>query len=940
MKKLFIYASMLLTGAMAYAGQSVPYNSDFYVGFSLDEGWQNVNKVSRYGVSWEALRDLTPELLELGIKGGAVKVYSNSQSRTADAWLISPAIDVVAGEEYTVSIMAKTTASYGETESLRVNMASSSEVDALKSGKVLIERGSYENLGAYETLSATFTADATGEVYFGVQCYSEPDMDHLYVTRFSITGGSEEGGGDKPVVDIEGKKLPYSCKFDNSSEFNKDWKSVAGQDAENTSAQWTMGWGNYANWDFTNGLKEDNWLISPALSVENAGTYAIDLNIWANGKLEVLLGTDPDDLTSFSVVTTYEDNEMKNSDDPLDRFMTQIETPGTYYLAFRACSESGTYMGHRIYEAGFKQSVVTPAVATDFKALPDFFDELSVSLSWVYPSLTNTGERLKEITKAELYRGDELIQTYYYPTVGGSWAYEDASVPAAGVYTYKLLVYGENGYDTDSEPASATTGYVGRPTYDLPGTMPLEFNKDLAPLFTIEDANNDGVTWNPDYDSYYFSFYSDNKDNREMDDYIASPYIHLGKGYYRLSVKVGGSNNIYEIGYVTDRHHQAQTFVNCATIDDDQYSSPSEREVIVAIPEEGDYCFAIHHTGSLVDPTRTYYYTVKFNYLALEEQQLLPGIATELVVVPAADNSLSATVSWTNPALDNANMPLTAISRAVIYRDDEKIAEITTGLTPGESSSYVDNTVPKVGEYTYSVEIYNENGKAEEDGPVASTWVGEGITGTYTTSTFEDWKTTGDNEWYYWELDYDDIFGFSKSWGDPLNAYAISPYFELEAGSSYEIKIESVGGGNLTARLNNGANTDVTTHSNIGEITPHDSDDTTHIFLINAVSSSAPTPAAANEDEGAATNATVPAGKNVFSLHANEIGTIKLKSFSITKRDAQTGITDINDDKAREIEAYYTLDGIRIDSADTPARGLYIIRYTDGTTRKVYISGK
>lgn len=394
-----------------YAGEPTPYTSDIYIDYTLDAGWSTVNNVRRGGISWTAT-GIDDEILAIGAKGGACKKYDSYQTNTADCWLISPAIDLKGGITYEVSIYAKTKTC---DECFRITAAGSSEMADLKAGTVVIDKKDYQNRNAYEKITGTFTPETDGEVVFGIQCYSEPDMDWLLVSRFNVSDPNAQGGGDDPVVTpVDGKTLPYKFDFKDSEAFAADWKSVAGSDAV-VSNSWTLGYSGYANWDFTNGKKEDNWLISPGLAVDKAGSYALDSKVYNNGKLEVLLGTDADDLTSFQLIATYENAPFPSDSDKPFRENINIETPGTYYIAYRACSEQGTYMGHRVYISGLKANVPAPAIVEDLKASPDFTDELSVDLSWTYPSLSNTGEPLTEIVKAELYRGEELIETFHYP---------------------------------------------------------------------------------------------------------------------------------------------------------------------------------------------------------------------------------------------------------------------------------------------------------------------------------------------------------------------------------------------------------------------------------------------------------------------------------------------------------------------------------------------
>lgn len=108
MKKtlLLMTAATALSGGFSLsAGKPVPYQSDFYIDYSLDDGWQTKNNVRRGGISWSAA-GISDDLLTLGAKGAAVKIYSSDHTQTADSWLISPAVDVTAGTEYTVKVYA------------------------------------------------------------------------------------------------------------------------------------------------------------------------------------------------------------------------------------------------------------------------------------------------------------------------------------------------------------------------------------------------------------------------------------------------------------------------------------------------------------------------------------------------------------------------------------------------------------------------------------------------------------------------------------------------------------------------------------------------------------------------------------------------------------------------------------------------------------------
>ena len=77
-----------------------------------------------------------------------------------------------------------------------------------------------------------------------------------------------------------------------------------------------------------------------------------------------------------------------------------------------------------------------------------------------------------------------------------------------------------------------------------------------------------------------------------------------------------------------------------------------------------------------------------------------------VTAVPADNNELSATISWTNPLYSINGSNLTEIEKMVVERSGEVICEVS-GVKPGEQMSFVDNKVPGFNYYNYSVYAVN-----------------------------------------------------------------------------------------------------------------------------------------------------------------------------------------------------------------------------------------
>lgn len=890
MKRIIInIAGLLLLGtAAANAGANIPYSSDLFVNFSPDEGWKLEKATTRSGNNWEQDRNSTGDQFAVaGATAGAMYVFHFDYA--ADTWLISPAFTLTQGVEYTIGIWSRTSANYGEKENYRIKVGKdASNASSLKAGTTLIEKSNYSNLGDFEQFTATFTPSETGEYHFGIQCYSEENEDHLYVTHFTVTDGSTGGGGttdpDTPDPDDPGndeiKTLPYSFDFSSKDIFDSEWTQKKGPGSTN-SATWNYNSSGWATLDAdSSSLSEDDWLISPAIKIEEAGTYGIDYRVWANGKMEIILGTDKNDLQSFNTIVKTIENSVYSTD--IIREVIEIETPGTYYVAFRACSESCQWMDQRVYYLGMKSEKPVPAAVTDLVALSDPNDGLSVSLSWTYPSLTNSGAALGSITSAELYRNGEVIKTFTDARPGSFTAYLDDEIESAGAYRYKVIVYNENGYDSDNANHEVSAGYVGKPSAEYPYSYNSASLSDLeVSMFTIEDANNDNVTWTYTTSYYGNKFTSELAEgSTEADDYLATPYVPLTAGYHKLTFTNGGQNQNFEMGYATNRHDLAGTFVMIGSASEG-YSS-DRHEFIVNIENAGDYVFVVRHSGA--KQYASYYKNLDVTGFSIAPSQCLPQIVSGLTATGTPDYAL---ISWTNPALDNAGLPLSEIDHIDILRNGTTIATLTNSaenrLLPGQECQYTDNSITEGGDYTYKVEVYNTNGKSEENAPEFTVYVGHGLPVPQASTDFHDWKVINNNNDYYdWYYNLDDEFVFSQYWGT-ADDYAMTPYIELEAGNAYQLDITmtTTNSDNYTLDIVAGQNYMPDMLAKVNEINLTKDEETTVSTYFKAVDAQNPAPTA--DEENDITYNMVPAGNNTFGLHATTMGQAKLISYSIEK---------------------------------------------------------
>jgi len=91
-----------------------------------------------------------------------------------------------------------------------------------------------------------------------------------------------------------------------------------------------------------------------------------------------------------------------------------------------------------------------------------------------------------------------------------------------------------------------------------------------------------------------------------------------------------------------------------------------------------------------------------FNFVPSEVYSNTPQAPTNINVVPAANNVLSADISWTNPTKTLSNLNLSVIDQIVVCRDGE-IIYTEDNVAPGANMTITDNSVPRFDGFVYSV---------------------------------------------------------------------------------------------------------------------------------------------------------------------------------------------------------------------------------------------
>lgn len=112
--------------------------------------------------------------------------------------------------------------------------------------------------------------------------------------------------------------------------------------------------------------------------------------------------------------------------------------------------------------------------------------------------------------------------------------------------------------------------------------------------------------------------------------------------------------------------------------------------------------------------------SVIYNYVPEEIYNATPNVPTNISATAAENYELSTTVTWTNPAITLTNQTLSGIDRIVVKRNNI-VVYTNDNVTPGETMTFEDNTIPCFDTYTYRV-------YAEVDGMIGESAYSNNVT--------------------------------------------------------------------------------------------------------------------------------------------------------------------------------------------------------------------
>lgn len=690
----------------------------------------------------------------------------------------------------------------------------------------------------------------------------------------------------KYVGPIAAQPIPWTSDFSTKDIFEATWTIIKGENSTATNSwafETSSYFGNSAKYYPGSGKREDDWLISPPVKFEKTGAYKVTLNLKytnRNTNFEVWLGNGYSVAAFTNKIGTITQLTSSATD---YSFVVFVDTPGEYNIGLHANAEtSASSTTYYLYSAKVDEYPIKPAQVNDLTAT---INGDKIDLAWTYPAKTNAGTNLDAISKAEITRAGTIVATIDNPAPGSAASWSDNN-PENGFNTYAVIIYGVNGA-ADGTPATATSDWFGDPTQPLPYSFNFKTSdKALFNLYTVVDANNDGYTWALGNNGVVLKMNS-TEDYSTSRDYLVTPPFDMEEGYYKVTYKARAPKGTsVALGLVSDIENVTGSFTQQAVYrPTNAYESTATSYIHVAATGKQHLAWKVADSFEKSDVV----YIVNVD---IEKIKIVPGVATDLKVTPDPDLALAATFEWKNPQGTNVEGVTTVLTKAIVYRNGTEIATITEGLAPGGTTTYADNDVPNAGCYTYSVEVYNANGKSESKAPsVDSPWIGAGIDVPYT-ADFNNWTIHNVNN-------------DKNKWGDPIAwsaqpsgasisctsnntapvDYAVSERINFVPKHVYDISFKSYTGiGNeapYTWHLTQGADTGYESQSLLAEIV------TTVVEPSGAQTTTLSFRAVEEGDENGADgfDGTIPAGVRCIGFHAFNKGAISVKSFSIVENE-------------------------------------------------------
>lgn len=336
--------------------------------------------------------------------------YTYSSVNAADDWLITPAVQLNVGRNYSLTFKASTASM---SERIQVRMGRSDKPGDME--EILVESIDIAKRSELELGNELFKVAHSGEWYIGFHAISDKDCDKLYVDDIEIydigaNGETEDPGTEPP----KGSPIPYSADMTQPDVFAGYTVVDANYDGRTWKYDPIF---NTTLYGYSPDRDADDWLITPPLTFESGKSYRLSVTAASRGKeypekFEARLGNGVDimsytqDLISpFEIVMNVGDPALRVQSAPFS-----VDKTGNYNIGIHALSVAN--MSDLLVNAIEVEEVYldAPCAVSNLEASADNTGNLKTTLSFNAPVKNYAGHPLTApITKIDVKRGDKPV---------------------------------------------------------------------------------------------------------------------------------------------------------------------------------------------------------------------------------------------------------------------------------------------------------------------------------------------------------------------------------------------------------------------------------------------------------------------------------------------------------------------------------------------------
>lgn len=551
------------SSAYAQTPTPMPYIADLS---QSNDGWTNFN-FNEDSESWMFFE---------GMGTGMA-----SQMSDADDAFVSPGVVLEKGKKYKIAARVQLFNDVSEKYKLAITVGKS----IYRDDQTPVKQFEFKQQGI-NIDSLVYTPETTDTYYFGFYNTTEADITNgaIILNAFGIDEYTESTTSDAVFdADLSTVKNLGAWTVADANGDNATWDVISGIE------------GITYNSDQSGAQPANDWLFSPAFSVEAGQDYFVSYTVKRQGAfdpdvLEVGFGNN----ASADAMTILSTESIDVNAETVTRTVRlSCKQNGSVHLGFHLATPSAENGQFSLLNVSVKATEKTmPSPVENFKAVSSS-KEKTVTLSWNNPTFDTKGIAINDHISVKLYGDDEHITTLNDLEAGKPAKYTFSPTTFSGSVTYKAVAtIGEN-------EATAVTTTINLDDVQGDTVMVKTFDVDYqtATEWKTEGTHN---AWKHDYQNVFsYDYRQGSKYNSE---WLFSPLTELkaDRRYvvmYELKTSQDYANNVYvTIGSTQEADAHTKVIASYPDLKQNGFALYATNQF--TLDEDGNYCIGFHVTDN------------------------------------------------------------------------------------------------------------------------------------------------------------------------------------------------------------------------------------------------------------------------------------------------------------------------------------------------------